>query len=189
MRRIIATIVAVAAVTLMAGLAGVTTSDGIAFGEAKDGLRIGLRQVEPVEVGGRPRFEVVFQNTDADDLMLHLGIMLNNGRQQYMKHVELTVFTADGGSITFEQTVGSVAGRVDPMVLTLPDGGQFSAILDTARMFPMKINADLKNSVWTHATVAFNGTKVELWNVNDDLVGMTLMPVWEGAITSEKLEL
>ena len=89
-----------------------------------NGLRLGLRRGK-AEGRGKVRVMAVLENVSGGDLVLNLGMMLANGKNQLPTAVRLTLTGADGKTRTLERTVGSIAGRVDPFVVPLAVGCRY----------------------------------------------------------------
>lgn len=99
----------------------------IAWGEELDGLRIGITQVNQLEQNDydKPRFNIALQNIGKKDLVLNLGIMLANGKEQYSTAVTLIFTDPNGKSCEFHNNIGrhpGIAGRVDPFIVPLAVG-------------------------------------------------------------------
>ena len=95
-----------------------------AWGEKLDGLRIGISQVKRPEHNNydKPRFHVALQNVGKKDLVLNLGIMLANGKEQYSTAVKLIFTDSNGKTYEFHNNIGrhpGIAGRVDPFLIPL----------------------------------------------------------------------
>ena len=97
------------------------------WGEKLDGLRIGISQVKRPEQNDndKPRFNIALQNIGKKDLVLNLGIMLANGREQYSTSVTLIFTDPNGKSFEFHNNIGrhpGIAGRMDPFIVPLAAG-------------------------------------------------------------------
>lgn len=102
----------------------------IAWGEELDGLRIGITQVHQLEQNDydKPRFNIALQNIGKKDLVLNLGIMLANGKEQYSTAVTLIFTDPNGKSYEFHNNIGrhpGIAGRMDPFIVPLAVGGTY----------------------------------------------------------------
>ena len=70
-------------------------------------------------------------NSGSQPLILNLGMMLANGRQQYMDRIQLELTTVDKKVLHLRMRgPGVVAGRIDPMIVPLPPGATYSVLLD-----------------------------------------------------------
>jgi len=95
--------------------------------EELDGLRIGISQVKRPEQNNydKPRFHVTLQNAGKKDLVLNLGMMLANGKEQYSTAVKLIFTDPNGKTYEFRNNIGrhpGIAGRVDPFLVPLAFG-------------------------------------------------------------------
>ena len=98
-----------------------------AWGEKLDGLRIVISQVNQQKENNydKPRFNIALQNIGKKDLVLNLGIMLANGKEQYSTAVTLIFTDPNGKSCEFHNNIGrhpGIAGRVDPFIVPLAVG-------------------------------------------------------------------
>jgi len=131
-----------------------------AWGEKLNGLRIGISQVKPYQQNDKTWFNVALQNVGKKDLVLNLGIMLANGKEQYSTAVKLIFTDPNGKSYEFHNKIGrhpGIAGRIDPFVVPLAVG----------------------------CTYVLRGKAAGF--INLDMEGISLMPYWTGTIKSKEL--
>jgi len=98
-----------------------------AWSEELDGLRIDISQVNQLEDNNydEPRFNIALKNIGKKDLVLNLGIMLANGKEQYSSAVILIFTDPNGKSCEFHNNIGrhpGIAGRMDPFIVPLAVG-------------------------------------------------------------------
>jgi hypothetical protein len=146
-------------------------------------MRINLDQAESVQVK-TPKFRVELHNVEESDLILNLGIMLDNGRKQYPTAVFLNLTDAQGKSRRLD-LIGppAVAGRLDTFVLSLPVGATFSMLVDLDKYFAAASeDYDYKPTPGTYSLEAqFTGKGVP--RDIDFLLGQ----YWEGTVKSNRL--
>ena len=131
--------------------------------------------------GKPPKFRVEMRNTGKDDLVLHLGIMLANGRKQYPEAITLIISDFEGESRTF-QLCGPVGVRVDPMVVPFPAGATLSLPIDVANYWPVSSEEfDYKLRGGYSIEAKFTGENVPR------ATNMLLAPNWVGVVTSNQL--
>lgn len=77
-----------------------------------------------------PIFEVRLTNVGDHDLVLNLGMLL--GTRQYLDAIHFSVVGASGRTvqITHSRMPAGVAGRTDPLIVSLPLGASFSFPVD-----------------------------------------------------------
>jgi len=171
------TVVLVAGVSLLGRVDAQQTQD--------KALQITLIRVQPDLP--KPIFRVELHNTGEQPLILNLGMMLANGKQQYADAVTL-VLTDNHGKTTPLKLLGPayVAGRIDPLVVPLPKGATFTLPVNlTDYISP-------KNNLWQVTlapgdytiSAAYAGVGVPQQGANLDMQGISLMPYWTGAVRS-----
>ena len=148
-------------------------------------LQITLVRVQPDSP--KPSFRVVVHNIGEYPLILNLGMMLANGKQQYADAVTLVLTDNQGNTTPLELLDPAiVGGRIDPLILPLPKGSTF--------IFPINL-ADYispKNNSWKvtlipgkyRISAAYAGVGVSQRRANPDMQGISLMPYWTGAVRS-----
>jgi|CZKZ01.1.fsa_nt_gi hypothetical protein len=134
-----------------------------------------------------PMFEVELSNIGDHDLVLNLGIMLGNGRQQYADTIHL-VLRDTQNSIEMLDLKGPsvVAGRVDPFVVPLPRGARIILPINLAEYWVQKQKIfDIKLKPGRYFLSAeYRGEGVKFANL--DMPGIRLMPYWLGQINSNE---
>jgi len=124
----------------------------------------------------------VVENVGPADVVLNLGILLANGKTQLPTAVRLAVTDAAGKSRTFVRQVGGIAGRVDPFVVPLPAGGQYTLPFDLAACADAADPGTPLAPGAYKVAAAFTGEKVV--RTNTDTTGLALMPYWTGTLRS-----
>jgi hypothetical protein len=132
-----------------------------------------------------PTFEVELSNIGDHDLVLNLGMMLANGRQQYADAIHLILRDAHN-SIEMLDLKGPpfVAGRIDPFVVPLPKGARIILPINLAEYWVQKqkiFEIQLKPGRY-FLSAEYRGEGVKLANL--DMQGIGLMPYWLGRINS-----
>jgi RNA polymerase sigma factor (sigma-70 family) len=151
----------------------------LAWGKAENGLRMGL------SVAGPHRLAVVIENVGKDDAVVNLGIMLANGKRQFPTAIKLHLTDPDGKTRACEwPPPPGIAGRVDPFVVPLPAGGQYTLALplDTYA-------AQLRPLAQGRYRVAAEFTGEKVTRTNADSRGLALMPYWTGTLRSGEVTL
>jgi len=146
-------------------------------------MRINLDQAESMQVK-TPKFRVELRNAEGSDLTLNLGIMLDNGRKQYPTAIFLNLTDTQGKSRRLDLIEpASVAGRLDPFVLSLPVGATFSMPVDLDKYFAAASKEyDYKPTPGTYSLEAqFTGRGVP----RD--IDLLLGHYWEGTVKSNRL--
>jgi hypothetical protein len=137
-----------------------------------------------------PRFRAALQNAGDQPLILNLGIMLANGRKQYADRINLLLTDPRGKLLHLAMMApGSIAGRVDPMVVPLPAGATFTVPIDLADYFAPKEKIwklDLTPGRYT-LSAEYAGFGVPQRAANLDMQGISLMPYWTGTVNSRTL--
>jgi RNA polymerase sigma factor (sigma-70 family) len=154
-----------------------------AWGEPKNGLRIGLCQTEakPLDKG---KFMAVLENVGGDDLLLQLGVMLANGKRQFPSALHMS-FNRFGVKRTWQAKLKFVAGRLDPLVVPLGAGCRYALpLVGFDDEDPAQLGVPLKTGKY----------EVEVEFVADaakregDIAKLPPEPYWAGAIKSAPLE-
>jgi hypothetical protein len=183
--------------TVDAGHAAVANSrlpdvanDAMAWGEAHDGLRIG------VSASGEttPELRVALENVGDNDLVLNLGIMFANGRTQIPEMLRFTATgPGHGPARTLRFLTPPVSGRLDPMVVPLPCGARYVL---TCPLYRYAVFGSEGDAGWGSPGLApgsyelvaeYEGRAVE--HTNSDTEGLALMPCWTGIIRSTAVKL
>jgi RNA polymerase sigma factor (sigma-70 family) len=150
------------------------------WGKPLNGLRLGLCRTE-AKKDGQVRLLVVLENGGAEDLVVNLGLMLANGKRQLPMAVRLVVIGGDGKEHVLRLNQPGVAGRVDPFIVPLSSGNRYAVSCDLEqwgeRLAPGRYRARAE----------FVGEAVTKEQVNKDMTGLALMPIWTGTITSGDL--
>ncbi len=162
-----------------------------AWGEKLDGLRIGISQVRRPQYDKRekPQFHVALQNVGTKDLVLNLGIMLANGKEQYSTAVKLIFRDSNGKTYEFHNNMGrhgGIAGRVDPFVVPLAVGCTYVLRVDFDNYWYTSRGAPQSLPKGEYRAVAvFEGKAANF--INLDMKGIRLMSYWTGTIKSKEL--
>lgn len=157
------------------------------WGEKLNGLRIGISQVKPYQQNDKAWFNVALQNVGKKDLMLNLGTMLANGKEQYSTAVKLIFTDPNGKSYEFHNNIGrhpGIAGRVDPFVVPLAVGCTYALKVDFDNYWFVPVGASLPKGQY-RITAIFDGKTADY--INLDMEGIALMPYWTGTIKSKEL--
>jgi hypothetical protein len=155
------------------------------WGDVVSGLQMRINRDQAESVQGKiPKFRVELRNAGESDLTLNLGIMLDNGRNQYPTAVFLNLTDAQGKSRRLDLIEPfSVGGRLDPFVLLLPVGATFSMPVGLDKyVAEASKDYDYKPTPGTYSLEAqFIGT-----GVAHDL-DLLLGHYWEGTVKSNRL--
>jgi hypothetical protein len=162
-----------------------------AWGEVVSGLQMRIYRDQAESVPGKaPRFRVELRDAGENELVLNLGLMLDNARKQYPNAVFLILTDALGRSRRFDLLEPAViAGRADPFVVPLPVGATFSIPVDLDKYWAAKSkDFDYNVKPGTYSLEAeFTGRAVSQQEANLDVKGIALMPCWTGTVTSNQL--
>jgi len=176
----------------LAGSAAAKRQSAPTWGEVVDGLQMAIHLDQ---AGGAlskaPKFRVELRNAGENDLILNLGIMLANGKKQYPNAVVLTLTDAQGKSRRFDlREPWYIAGRLDPLVLPLPTGADFSILVDLDKYWAAASKEfDYKLKPGSYSLEArFTGKGVSQQEANLDVKGIALMSYWAGTVTSNRLQ-
>ncbi|MCK4823160.1 ankyrin repeat domain-containing protein, partial [bacterium] len=156
-------------------------------GEELDGLRIGISQVKRPEQNDydKPRFNVALQNIGKKDLVLNLGIMLANGKEQYATAVKLIFTDHNGKSYEFRNNIGrhpGIAGRVDPFLVPLAGGCTYALRVDFDNYWLVPVGTSLPKGQY-HVAAVFEGKALDFKDT--DLY--TRDTYWAGVIKSKEV--
>jgi hypothetical protein len=138
-----------------------------------------------------PKFRMDLQNVGDHDLVLNLGFTLANGSKQYPVAIVLTIIDPQGKARQFDLIgPGSIAGRLDPLILPLPVGSTFSLPVDLEKYWAAASKEfEYKFQRGTYSLEArFSGKAVSPQEANPDVKGIALMPYWTGTVTSNRLQ-
>ena len=152
-----------------------------AWGVPRGGLRLGLSSTKD-KGDGAGRLMVVFDNVGTEDLVINLGIMLDNGKKQVPMAVGLIFTDAEGKKHIIRRNEPRVAGRVDPFVVPLPAGSRYSLIprddvdgmIDRLPPGRYRVRAE------------FVGEAVGEKDVSADSKGVAALTYWTGTIESDE---
>ena len=136
-----------------------------------------------------PSFRVELRNSGENDYVLNLGVMLGNGKTQYPRAVVVILTDSRGTSRRLDLTEPTfVAGRIDPLVVPLAVGASFSIPVNLHKYWAAESSEfDPKFEPGKYYLEArFTGTGAS--DANKDLVGIGLMPYWEGTVVSNRLQ-
>ncbi len=146
-----------------------------------------VRQSDKTNDSDKPQFRVALQNIGEKDLVLNLGIMLANGKEQYSTAVKLIFTDANSNTYEFHNNIGrhpGIAGRLDPFVVPLAVGCTYVLRLDFDSYWLVPVGTSLPNGQY-RVTAVFDGKFVD--HTNLDMEGISLMPYWTGTIKSKEL--
>jgi hypothetical protein len=148
-----------------------------------EGLRLVVTYKEGTSV-----VNATLVNSGSQPLILNVGIMLANGRQQFADRIQLQL-TTPARKLLHLHLLGPavVAGRVDPMIVPLPLGASYSLQLNLNEYCAPDEGVwkpDLHRGAYT-LRAEYTGVGVSRTNL--DMSGISLMPYWTGRIQSEVL--
>jgi RNA polymerase sigma factor (sigma-70 family) len=161
------------------------------WGEAHNGLRVGIAHEGQGREGGGARVALALENVGRDDLVVNLGLMLANGKKQFPAALRLILTDAKGGVRTLHRQPGFIAGRVDPFVVPLAAGCRYTLRYDIADFLDedvAKIGMPWAPGRY-RAAVEFVGKAVIRQATNLDTTGLALMNYWTGTVRSAELPL
>ena len=160
-----------------------TRADGIKT--KPDSLQLKLLQKAPGQL-----FSVELHNRGSQALILNLGMMLANGREQYPDKIRLQLTGPNNKLFHLEMTgPGMIAGRIDPMVLPLPSGATFALMIDIEHYYAPATKRWKLNLSPGHYTLRaeYTGVGISQRAANFDMLGVALMPFWTGRVQSNIL--
>ena len=153
--------------------------------EVQGGLRLAL--IQEVSAG---HFRAELRNAGVQALILNLGFMLGNGREQYADQIHLLLTSDKGEQLHLKWLLAAtINGRVDPMVVPLPPGATFTLPIDLRKYIAPQEkvwNLSLDPGHYT-LTAEYKGVGASKAPSNLDMKGIALMPFWIGDVTSPKL--
>jgi hypothetical protein len=162
---------------LAAALLGVPGTSALGS-SGRSPLQLKLEQVPGSSSSG---FQITLHNDGDRDLVLNLGTMLGNGRKQFADAIHLSLANSEGGRFSLElRGPPIIGGRVDPMVVALPQGASLTLSLDLADYFAPK------QGMW----------RVQLspgrYTLKAEYIGQGFMqtpatPYWIGTVSSSEL--
>jgi hypothetical protein len=167
-------VIAIAA-TVTTGAPPPQAPDGVGFGPAKDGLRLGLRITTDREI------VVCVRNTGEKATCVNLGMNIANGRRYEPSSLRLVVDTATGDRREFALLTPPIGGRVDDYLVPLRAGSSHTLRLSMS---------DFRSSTGTQAepppagryTMTLTSGKPTF--INHDMAGVGLLEVWSGTLES-----
>jgi hypothetical protein len=171
-------------VILSAGAFGQQLNTTEQCGASVDGIVLCLSRSN--ESGG---FTLDLRNTGPRDALVNLGVMLANGARQYPTAITLTLSDEAGKQHhgVLAEPVG-VAGRVDPLIVPLPNGASLRLALDISKYVYSASGhiEDFRPDRTKRYTVEaqFTGHGVTPTEANLDVKGIALMPYWTGTLVS-----
>ena len=140
-----------------------------------------------VSQSGRPNFSVEFRNAGQNSLILNLGTMLANGGKQFLDAVDLIVTDPQGRAHRLIDTrePAAIGGRLDPLVVPLCIGCNFSFLVDFNNYWPG--DEQVIEAGRYSIEARFVGRGVSSKEANLDMKGIALMPYWLDTVTSNQL--
>ena len=148
-------------------------------------IRLAIEQKVPGRL-----FMVDLRNSGSQALVLNLGTILGNGREQYANRVRLQLTQPDGKVLHLEMVLpGAIAGRMDPMVVPLPPGATYCLLVELEHYCAPKENIwKLNLRPGSYGLRAeYTGIKVSQESANLDMIGISFMPYWTGSVRSDVL--
>src|SRR5262249_5863689 len=153
------------------------------WGAPRGGLRLGLYSTK--EKGeGAARLMVVFDNVGTDDLVINLGVMLDNGKKQVPIAVRLLFTDTEGKKHIIRRNEPRDAGRGDPLVGPLPAGSRYSLVPRDDRDGMLERLPPGRYRV----RAEFAGEAVGKKDVGADSAGLARLSYWTGTIQSDECE-
>ena len=135
------------------------------------------------------RIGVSLVNAGGGDLLVRIGVMLGNGKTQFPGDLRIECRDAGGRRFVLSSAPAFVAGRMDPMLLPLPDGATYTLSLDLRRMSveePRDAFSLPAGKYRVQAVLA--GKSVLREETNSDMPGLSTMAFWTGTARSADLE-
>lgn len=163
----------------------VAKTEGSQVGTETNSLRLTIAQK-----GSGANFSVELHNEGTQALILNVGMMLANGRQQYADRIQLHLRDPNRGLLHLDRIgLGGIAGRMDPMVVPLPPGATFALGIDLTQYgAPKEKDWQLNLSPGHYMLQAeYTGIGVSQRTTNLDMAGIALMPFWTGHVQSANL--
>jgi hypothetical protein len=137
-----------------------------------------------------PTFEIELRNSGSQDLILNLGIMLANGKQQFADAIHLSIREGGPGTQTLDLDLKGppyVAGRIDPFIVPLPKGGSMTLPINLSDYWIPKQKlheVHLKPGRY-YLSAEYRGENIQMPNL--DMKGMGLMTYWLGRATAREI--
>jgi hypothetical protein len=160
-------------------------------GTPVNGLRLGIRLPEAEVEGKFPSAcEVIIENVGDRDQNLKLGQSLANGKSHHPVAIRLVVLHEGGGIRTLHYKMVGVGGRIDPFVVPMPAGSRFT-LRCTFEQFsePMTGKGLVPGGRDQRLVAELMGEGIDDLEVNSDMKGLALIPLWQGSARSNELVL
>lgn len=127
-------------------------------------------------------------NSGSQPLILNLGMMLANGRQQFADRIRLQLTRPDKTVLHLHlRDPGTIMGRMDPMIIPLPSNATYSLQLDLIQYCAPKEHVwklDLPPGSYT-ARAEYTGGIPQRTAL--DTQSLSLLRYWSGTIRSDAL--
>jgi hypothetical protein len=134
-------------------------------------------------------FRVEMENPGVQDLVFNLGMVLSNGRAQYMTALTYTLTAPDGRVHHLNSPgPGIVSGAIDPLIVPLPSGGRYSVLLDLEECYVHEEHTYRLHLVPGRYTLQAEYTGRDLLQTNPHNAGLTSLRPWTGSVTSPPIE-
>jgi len=160
---------------------------GIAVSQVDGNAPSSLRLVLAQEKEDPPSLVAQVINSGPQPLILNIGMMLANGRQQFADRIQLQLTRPDKTVVHLHMRgPGAIAGRIDPMFIPLPPNASYSLELDLNQYCAPKEHVwklDLPPGSYA-LRAEYTGVGVQQRAANLDMQGLSLMPYWTGTIQS-----
>lgn len=151
-------------------------------------LRMSISATVPKEAEGATRFRVTIENTGAQDVILNLGAMLDNGKILLPQAIRLILTDSTGQTLELhfsDRRFPCVAGRVDDYSVPLRVGSVYTVALNLndywcpeTKEFVLKL---APGEYRVRAELTGQGAQ----HVNLDTEGVRLLNFWKGKLESD----
>jgi hypothetical protein len=157
--------------------------------------RPALSEPTPIELkvkchgsGETSAFRITLLNGGPSDVSVVIGMSIGNGRRYVATSVVVEVRSGlDGAVKEYRASAPAIAGRVDPWIVPLPVGSEFSLTLPAAQLLSNKGQSptlSARESFIRARVVRYSGHKF-----NPEMVGPGLVKVFDGELQTEWLRL
>ena len=146
-----------------------------AWGEPKNGMRIGVASALP------GRVSVAMENVGKDDLMVNVGMMLANGKKQLPTGIRLTATDDKSKPHVLKFKLPGVAGRVDPFIVPLSAGCRYTLSIALDDFSSDEEDGTLAPGQYKLTAECVGGG---IGSTNADTTGLALIAYWNGPAVS-----
>jgi hypothetical protein len=152
---------------------------GYAWGQPEKGLRIGVAKITAATYSPSP-FDllIAIENVSKDDVVLNLGLLIANGKQQYPNALSLFLTDPDGYVQKLPLGPVTMGGTIGPFVVPLSSGATYTLRCGLGSFAPAPSGP-------YRLAVGFEGKTIAKQKAY--VGGQLLMPCWTGTLWSGEI--